>query len=99
MSYAISRTLKPVYKTSIYELLADGTPITVTTDLCGSYRAAIWSTVKTKEELGIEDTHLIHRGDDFPVNPKIGQVFVRDGIMYEYVGDEEKESINTDENR
>ncbi|MCL2064050.1 MAG: hypothetical protein FWG98_06720 [Candidatus Cloacimonetes bacterium] len=78
---------KSVYQTSIYNLLKNKTPITVSSDTCGTFHNPIWSTVKRKEQLGIEDTNLIFKGDSFPLDAKIGQVFLKDGIMYEFDGE------------
>ena len=72
--------LKP---TNILDIVNRKTKNTISIDSCGSSKKVIWSTIKTKEQLGIRNKNLILSGDDFPENADSGQVFIKDGIMFQ----------------
>jgi len=44
--------------------------------------AFVWSTVKKKEDIGINEDNLIMKVTEFPTSAKEGQLIVKDGKLY-----------------
>ena len=76
--------MKSIKQNSLFDLVQKKTTPTTSTDKDISFVKDIYSTVKTKEDLGITTENLIEKGSEFPANPVEEQIFIKDGRMYIY---------------
>jgi hypothetical protein len=75
---------KTIYQNTALDLINGNTVFTKFIDNCVAFQEPIYSTVKSKEQLGIEDNNLIFTGDVLPTNPQEGQVAIHDGRIIQY---------------
>ena len=76
--------MNTIRQDTIWDLVNKKTKPTVSTDKNIAFVKTIYSTIDSKEELGIEDENLVLHGTEFPPEPQPGQVFIKDGTPYIY---------------
>jgi len=76
--------MNTIRQNTVWDLVNKKTKPTVSTDKSIAFVKTIYSTVDSKEELGIEDNNLVLSGADFPPQAQPGQVFIKDGNPFIY---------------
>lgn len=75
---------RSIRRNTLLDVVRGKTTQQISTDRAWSFS---WPTIKKKEELGIMDKNLVLEGEEFPADAKPGQLFVKNGKLYKYKGE------------